>query len=93
MPSLASLSATRHYWGKGYGSRRTRTLLQYAFEEAGLHRIELQVFAFNPRAIRVYEKVGFRLEGRASRALFVKAHGTMSTSWRSCARSEHLKPQ
>ncbi len=35
----------------------------YGFERVGLHRIELELFAFNPRARRVYEKVGFVAEG------------------------------
>jgi len=60
----------KDYWGKGYGTDATRALLRYAFEEANLHRIELEVFAFNSRAIRMYEKVGFRVEGTRKRALF-----------------------
>ena len=28
-----------------------------------MHRIELGVYAFNPRAIHVYEKLGFKREG------------------------------
>jgi RimJ/RimL family protein N-acetyltransferase len=60
----------KNYWGKGYGTDATRTLLQYAFDEAALHRIELGVFSFNQRAMRVYEKVGFRLEGIRKQALF-----------------------
>ena len=44
--------------GKGYGTDATRALLRYAFEEVGLHRIELEVFSFNSLAIRLYEKVG-----------------------------------
>ena len=35
----------------------------------GLHRIELEVYAFNPRARRVYEKVGFVKEGTLRDAL------------------------
>lgn len=31
--------------------------------ELKLHRVELDVFSFNPRAIRAYEKAGFRREG------------------------------
>lgn len=60
----------KNYWSKGYGTDATRTLLRFAFEEANLHRVELQVFAFNPRAIRAYEKVGFKLEGVRKQALF-----------------------
>ena len=41
----------------------TRLVLGHAFEELGLHRVSLEVFAFNPRAQRAYEKVGFVTEG------------------------------
>jgi RimJ/RimL family protein N-acetyltransferase len=60
----------KNYWGKGLGTDATRTLLRYGFEEAGLQRIELEVFSFNPRGIRVYEKCGFKLEGIRRQALF-----------------------
>jgi len=40
-----------------------RILLRYAFTELNLRRVTLTVFAYNPRAIRSYEKVGFRHEG------------------------------
>ena len=33
------------------------------FEHLGLHRISLEVYAFNPRPRRAYEKAGFRAEG------------------------------
>ena len=48
---------------RGIGTEATRLFLAYGFEQLGLHRISLDVFAFNPRAQRVYEKVGFRVEG------------------------------
>jgi len=38
-------------------------IVGYGFELLGLHRISLQVYAFNPRARHVYEKVGFIAEG------------------------------
>ncbi len=60
----------KNYWNRGYGTDATRALLRYAFEEGGLHRIELEVFSFNPRAIRAYEKAGFRLEGVRKQALY-----------------------
>ncbi len=60
----------KDYHNRGYGTDATRALLRYAFEEGGLHRVELTVFAFNPRAIRAYEKAGFSLEGRRRQALF-----------------------
>lgn len=48
---------------RGLGTEAVRLVVGYGFEELGLHRISLEVFAFNPRARRVYEKVGFVAEG------------------------------
>lgn len=56
--------------GKGYGTDAMRLMVNYGFRQLGLHRIELGVYAFNPRAIRSYEKVGFRVEGRLRDALY-----------------------
>lgn len=59
----------RSDWGKGYGSDAMRILLKYAFHELNLHRVSLDVFEYNPRAIRSYEKVGFVFEGRTRKFL------------------------
>ena len=54
----------REYWGKGYGTDAVRVILRYAFTELNLRRVTLYVFAYNERAIRSYEKAGFKVEGR-----------------------------
>ncbi|AUY51582.1 GNAT family protein [Streptomyces sp. CB01881] len=54
--------------GRGIGTEATRLLLRHAFEEVRLHRVHLEVWAFNERAARAYEKAGFILEGRARQA-------------------------
>lgn len=59
----------RKAWGKGYGTDAMRVLLRYGFTELNLHRVSLGVFAYNPRAIRSYEKVGFHLEGHEREVL------------------------
>lgn len=48
---------------RGLGTEATRMIVGYGFEQLGLHRIELEVYAFNPRARHVYESVGFVVEG------------------------------
>jgi RimJ/RimL family protein N-acetyltransferase len=53
----------REFQGKGYGSEAIGLLLEYGFATLGLHRIQLFVYANNARAIRCYEKCGFRREG------------------------------
>jgi RimJ/RimL family protein N-acetyltransferase len=49
--------------GKGYGTEVTRLMVGYAFETLNLNRVTLQVYEYNPRGMRTYEKVGFRREG------------------------------
>ena len=57
------------YWSKGYGTDVMNVLLRFAFTEINLRRVSLGVFEYNPRAIRSYEKAGFRHEGRLRRLL------------------------
>ena len=57
------------YWSKGYGTDVMNVLLRFAFTEINLQRVTLNVFEYNPRAIRSYEKAGFRHEGRARKVL------------------------
>lgn len=48
---------------KGIGSWATRMTCGFAFGQLHLHRLELNVFSFNPRAEKTYLKAGFRREG------------------------------
>lgn len=48
---------------RGLGTEATRLIVDHALTVLGLHRLSLEVYAFNPRARRVYEKAGFRSEG------------------------------
>ena len=57
------------YWNKGYGTDIMNVLLRFAFTEINLRRVTLTVFEYNPRAIRSYEKAGFRHEGRMRKFL------------------------
>jgi RimJ/RimL family protein N-acetyltransferase len=54
----------REFWGKGYGTDAMKVILRFAFTELNLHRVTLDVFEYNPRGIRSYEKAGFEHEGR-----------------------------
>ena len=50
-------------WGHGYGTDATRVACRYAFETMRLHLVALWVVVDNAAARRVYEKVGFQLDG------------------------------
>jgi len=58
------IALAREYIGRGYGTDATRVIVDYAFREMGLHRIQLAVAPFNRAGIRAYEKAGFVGEGR-----------------------------
>jgi [ribosomal protein S5]-alanine N-acetyltransferase len=68
-------NATLGYWidhragGRGHAARAVRLALGFAFEQAGLHRVQPAIIPRNVRSVRVAERVGFRLEGRALRYL------------------------
>jgi len=49
--------------GKGIGAEAMSLALRFAFHELNLHRVQLTVFAYNNRAIALYEKLGFQREG------------------------------
>ena len=54
----------RDYWGRGYGTDALQALLRYAFDELNLQRVSLSFLEGNERAMRSYQKCGFKLEGR-----------------------------
>lgn len=54
---------------RGLGTEATRLIVQHGLSTMGMHRISLEVYDFNPRARRVYEKVGFAHEGTGREAL------------------------
>jgi RimJ/RimL family protein N-acetyltransferase len=87
------------YRGCGYGTDAMRVLLRYAFQEIGLYRVSLTVFDYNPRAIRAYEKVGFRLEGRVREALNrdgsrtdIRYMGILKPEWEQMRLQPEMEP-
>ncbi|REK93233.1 N-acetyltransferase [Streptococcus sp. NM] len=63
---VLELGYTLHpdYWGRGYVPEAARALIDLAFRELGLHKIELTCFGYNVQSQRVAEKLGFTLEAR-----------------------------
>jgi RimJ/RimL family protein N-acetyltransferase len=53
----------RESWGRGFGTDAMRLVLNFAFNELNLRRVQLSVFSYNERAIALYEKLGFVREG------------------------------
>lgn len=60
---IAIMIGEEKYRNKGIGTKALLLLMDFIFNELNLHRIELKVYDFNKRAIRCYEKCGFKKEG------------------------------
>jgi RimJ/RimL family protein N-acetyltransferase len=59
------------FHGRGYGSEAVNLLCDFGFADLNLHRIYLNVFASNKRAIRAYEKCGFDCQGTFKEAAYL----------------------
>ena len=59
----------KKYWNKGYGTEAFQLLLDFGFKALNLHNIILKVYSFNERAIRIYNKIGFKKIGKRREAL------------------------
>ena len=57
---------------KGFGQAAIRQLLWHAFFDLGIHKVCVHVLADNEEAIHVYQKCGFRIEGRLKNHVFKK---------------------
>ena len=87
---LGILIGDKALWGKGYGREAMGVLCRYGFDVLNLNRIGLQVYEYNVRGIRCYERVGFRHEGRRRAARFWNGKywdslemGLLESEWRS----------
>ena len=82
----------RDFWSKGYGTDMMKLCQQYVFMELGMERLSLGLFEYNPRALRSYEKCGFRMEGRTRQD--VRREGRHHDSlWMGILREEWLQMQ
>lgn len=50
----------KNYWGKGYGRDATEAAIKFASRYLGLESIKLSVYEYNKRAIKTYERCGFK---------------------------------
>jgi RimJ/RimL family protein N-acetyltransferase len=70
--SIGIVIGSTEHWGFGYGTEAMKLLVDFAFRDMNLNRLELEVYDFNERAIRSYLKCGFREEGRLRERQFKK---------------------
>ena len=66
------IAVTAAMQDKGYGTEAVSAMVRYGMDTLGLGRVFLKVFPDNARAIRVYEKCGFREYDRTESDVFMK---------------------
>lgn len=67
---LAIVIGEPDFWGKGYGKLIMAELCRLAFEQLNVRKLYLHVFGYNQRAIKMYERFGFQLEGTFKEELY-----------------------
>ncbi|CAJ2508991.1 Uu.00g140170.m01.CDS01 [Anthostomella pinea] len=87
------IDIARRYRGRGYGGEAIRWALWYGFQMAGLHRVRIEAFSFNTGAVRLYERLGFQLEGRQRENVWFNGgwhdwltYGMLEHEWRDMQR-------
>lgn len=77
------------YQSQGYGSESIKWALEWAFNVAGMHRVQVRSFEWNERARKLYQKLGFKHEGISREQLFYKGrfwddyqYGMLDREWR-----------
>ncbi|HLO04837.1 MAG TPA: GNAT family protein [Symbiobacteriaceae bacterium] len=68
--TIGMMIGDKRYWGRGYGTAVVRQFVRFLFTSYNLHRIDIDTFSDNERAIRCYKKCGFVEEGRLRKAMW-----------------------
>jgi RimJ/RimL family protein N-acetyltransferase len=84
-------------WSKGYGLEATELMVRYAFSTLNLNRLQLHVLCKNERAVHVYKKAGFQIEGTLRKAMYFenKYHdfyvmGLLRDEWQIKHKNNHI---
>jgi UDP-4-amino-4,6-dideoxy-N-acetyl-beta-L-altrosamine N-acetyltransferase len=65
-----SIFIDKKHCGSGFGKQAMKQLIDFGFEEVGLHKIWGMVFDFNIGALEMYKKIGFEVEGKLREHLY-----------------------
>lgn len=85
----------KDYWGKGYGTDAINALVEFLFSRLNLRRIQIDTWSGNERAIKSYQKCGFRIEGTLKESEFIEGKyydtiimGLLKTNWKGSQSSK-----
>ena len=69
--TLGIFIGEKDYRSKGYGTEAINLLLEYSFRYLNLNNIQLNLMEFNERALKCYQRCGFKEYGRRRKCKFV----------------------
>ncbi|MDY6787656.1 MAG: GNAT family protein [candidate division WOR-3 bacterium] len=61
--AMLAIAVMPEFQNAGIGKKATELIMNYAFNTLGLRKICLEVYGFNERAVSMYKKLGFKIEG------------------------------
>jgi RimJ/RimL family protein N-acetyltransferase len=68
--SIMVLIGDRSEWNRGYGSDAVRTVTAFVFHDLNLNCLEATIPEFNTRALKMFQKVGYQVEGTLRHRFF-----------------------
>ncbi|WP_157729437.1 GNAT family N-acetyltransferase [Tumebacillus algifaecis] len=90
--TIGMLIGDRDFWGRGYGTDALEQFVRMLFTRYAAHRISMDTFVDNKRAIRCYEKCGFAVEGVRREAMWTM-NGHRDQVMMGLLRADWLKRQ
>ena len=69
--TLGIVIGRKDRWGQGLGAETVTLLCRHAFATLNLHKVCLSCYATNERALRLYARAGFTVEGRRREQVFI----------------------
>lgn len=80
-------------WGQGYAREVCQAVIGYCFDKLDMNRIGVEIYDYNERSIRLFESLGFRLEGRLRQNVLKKGrfadellYGLLKSEWNGANR-------
>ena len=69
--TLGIFIGDKNYRDKGYGTEAINLIIEYGFKYLNLKNINLNLMEFNSRALKCYEKCGFKEYGRRRKCKYI----------------------
>ena len=61
-------------WDKGYGSDAIKTFINYLFSHFNVNEVWITTYKTNKRAIKLYQKTGFKIEKEKDKDVILSIH-------------------